>query len=86
MIYYDNKYELQEELGSGGFGRVFLAKDRISGRLVAIKELKNKSAAAQKDIIHEIVTVAKFQNSHIVTYYHHFWEDEVLPCNGVLRG
>jgi len=78
MIYYDNKYEFQEELGSGGFGRVFLAKDMVSGRLVAIKELKNKSAAAQKDIIHEIVTVAKFQNSHIVTYYHHFWEDEIL--------
>ena len=68
MIYYDNKYEFQEELGSGGFGRVFLAKDIVSGRLVAIKELKNKSSAAQKDIIHEIVTVAKFQNTHIVTY------------------
>ena len=78
MIYYDNKYEFQEELGSGGFGRVFLAKDRVSRRLVAIKELRNKSSAAQKNIIHEIVTVAKFQNSHIVTYYHHFWEDEVL--------
>lgn len=78
MIYYDNKYNFQKELGSGGFGRVFLAKDIVSGRLVAIKELKNKSALAQKDIIHEIVTVAKFQNSNIVTYYHHFWEDDVL--------
>ncbi len=36
MIYYDNKYGFQEELGSGGFGRVFLAKDIVSGRLVAI--------------------------------------------------
>jgi serine/threonine protein kinase len=77
-IYYDNKYEFQKELGSGGFGRVFLAKDIVSGRLVAIKELKNKSATAQENIIHEIVTVSKFQNLNIVAYHHHFWREGLL--------
>ena len=75
---YDDRYEFQEELGSGGFGRVFLAKEKLSGRLVAIKELINKSPVAQNNIIHEIVSVSKFQHPNIVTYYHHFWEGSVL--------
>lgn len=38
---YDNKYEYQRDLGEGGFGKVFLAKEKVSNRLVAIKQLKN---------------------------------------------
>lgn len=75
---YDNKYEYQKDLGEGGFGKVFLARDKLSKRLVAIKQLKDTDKENQEDIIYEIETISKFENPHIVAYYHHFWQDELL--------
>jgi serine/threonine protein kinase len=78
MKLYDNKYSFIKDLGSGGFGKVFLAKEKVSNRYVAIKQLKNTDRSEQEDIIHEIETISKFENPNIVTYYHHFWEEETL--------
>ena len=75
---YDNKYEYLKDLGEGGFGKVFLAREKVSKRLVAIKQLKDTDKQKQEDIIHEIETVSKFENPNIVAYYHHFWQDELL--------
>jgi len=69
---YDDRYEFVRDLGSGGFGRVFLAKERVSGRLVAIKQLINRRAGEQRIILKEIQTIARFNHPGIVTYYHHF--------------
>ena len=78
MTLFDNKYSFIKDLGSGGFGKVFLAKEKISNRYVAIKQLLNTNKSEQEDIIHEIEIVSKFENPNIVTYYHHFYEEEVL--------
>ncbi len=78
MQLFDNKYYFEKDLGNGGFGKVFLAKEKVSNRFVAIKQLLNTNKSEQEDIIHEIETISKFENPNIVTYYHHFWEDEVL--------
>ncbi len=75
---YDNKYEYVKELGEGGFGKVFLAKEQVSNRLVAIKQLKDKDKKNQEDIIYEIEIVSRFDHPNIVSYYHHFWQDEQL--------
>jgi eukaryotic-like serine/threonine-protein kinase len=52
------RYRLVEEIGHGGFSTVYKAEDsRLSGRLVAIKEIKNrfvqKSEREQADIAFE---------------------------------
>ena len=57
------KYEILEQLGKGGAGRVFLAKDKNLNRLVAVKERKLSSAVgfaglARKLTIFLIVIVA----------------------------
>lgn len=78
MKLFDNKYNFVKDLGTGGFGKVFLAKEKVSNRFVAIKQLKNTNKAEQAEIIHEIEIVSRFENSHIVSYYHHFWEEEKL--------
>lgn len=75
---YDNRYEHTKDLGRGGFGKVFLAKEKTSNRLVAIKQLINISKDEQEDMIHEIEIVSKFENPNIVSYYHNFWQDEQL--------
>ncbi len=78
MSLFDKRYSYVKELGAGGFGKVFLAKERVSNRFVAIKQLLNTNKLEQEDIIHEIEIVSKFENQNIVTYYHHFWEDDKL--------
>lgn len=78
MTLYDNKYSFIKDLGNGGFGKVFLAKEKVSHRYVAIKQLLNTNKSEQEDIIHEIEIVSKFENPNIVTYYHHFYEEDVL--------
>lgn len=75
---FDNKYEFVKDLGKGGFGQVFLAKEKISNRLVAIKQLNNQDKTEQDKIIHEIQVVAKFNHPNIVSYLHHFFQDELL--------
>jgi serine/threonine protein kinase len=72
MQLYDNKYTFIKDLGSGGFGKVFLAKEKVSNRYVAIKQLINTNKSVQEDIIHDIEIISKFENANIITYYHHF--------------
>jgi serine/threonine protein kinase len=72
MQLYDNKYFFIKDLGNGGFGKVFLAKEKVSNRYVAIKQLLNTNKSEQEDIICEIEIVSKFENHNNVTYYHHF--------------
>lgn len=71
-------YRFERELGKGGFGRVFLAREEVSNRLVAIKQLNNQDAAAQRQIVREIRAVARFNHPNIVTYYHQFSKDGLL--------
>lgn len=78
MKLYDKKYRYIKDLGEGGFGKVFLAQEMVSNRFVAIKRLKNTNKEAQKDIIHEIEMVSKFEHQNIITYYHHFWKKDKL--------
>jgi hypothetical protein len=34
MTIFDNKYTFIKDLGNGGFGKVFLAKEKVSNRFV----------------------------------------------------
>jgi serine/threonine protein kinase len=77
MRIFDNKYQYVQDLGGGGFGIVYLAKENISGELRAIKKLKN-TESDQAEIIHEIQQVAKLKLPNTVTYHHHFWEKDEL--------
>lgn len=75
---YDNKYNYIKDLGSGGFGRVFLARENVSEKLFAIKELNNKATSAQANIIKEIKQVAAFNHEGIVSYNTNFKQDGLL--------
>ena len=74
---FDQKYEFVQNLGVGGFGQVFLAKEDITGELRAIKKLKTDSSD-QSSLIHEIQQIARLRLPSIIAYHHHFWEDTQL--------
>lgn len=75
---FDNKYRYIKDLGKGGFGKVFLAKEEHSENFVAIKQLLNQSKSKQNLIIREMQMVSKFNHPNIINYKHHFVQDDVL--------
>ncbi len=90
-MYFNDNYLYIKYLGGGGFGRVALAKDVLADRLVAIKWLKETDCEKQKNIIHEIKTVANLGFTNITAFYHHFMRQKNICLvmeyceNGSLR-
>ncbi len=68
----DGKYRVVSELGRGGFGIVFLARDKLAGRDVAIKVLRQADFADQSDLIWEIQQLAQLKIPQVLAFYHHF--------------
>jgi serine/threonine protein kinase len=64
------RYEIQAELGRGGFGRVFRAFDPTVGRLVAIKTL---NASGEKEMLtrfrNEAAAAGRLHHTNIVIVY-----------------
>lgn len=67
----DGKYIIEKQLGRGGFGITYLARDRTNDR-VAIKTLNDKVqqrpdfAKCQQDFLNEALRIAKCTHPHIV--------------------
>jgi tRNA A-37 threonylcarbamoyl transferase component Bud32 len=93
-----SRYELISELGRGGMGVVYRARDRRLGRVVALKRLpenlRNHPKAVQL-FLREARSAAALNHPNIVTLYDAGQEDEVLyitmellegmPLTGILR-
>ncbi|WP_437916663.1 nSTAND1 domain-containing NTPase [Sorangium sp. So ce302] len=62
-------YELLRELGRGGMGVVFLARDTRLARLVAIKLLTVLSSAGVQRFLVEAQATARCKHEHIVTIH-----------------
>ncbi len=73
----DYRYQLLDEIGHGGMGAVFRAQDRLTGEIVALKQVLTRadqplgSTEAQTDsqlaLAQEFRTVASLRHPHIVS-------------------
>ncbi len=82
-------YELIEEIGHGGMGVIFKARQRSLDRIVALKLIRSGSLARPGDITRfqtEAAAAARLQHPHIVTIYEvgehdgqHFYSMEFVP-------
>ncbi len=63
------RYQLLEEIGAGGMGRVFRAQDRELNRTVAVKLIRPEFASNLTSLLHlkrEIVLASRVGGSHVV--------------------
>jgi eukaryotic-like serine/threonine-protein kinase len=64
------EYALVRQLGQGGMGQVFLARDTLLERLVAIKfVLRFESASSRARFLNEARAVARLQHPNVVTVH-----------------
>jgi len=65
----EHDYEIRRRIGTGGMNEVFEAKHRSTGRLVAIKIVKDKSAASAARLVRESEIVASLKHENICGIY-----------------
>ena len=70
-------YEILRELGCGGMGRVFLARDTRLARLCAIKLLHEHTGAGARQFLAEARATARCRHENIVIVHE---IDELLGC------
>lgn len=65
------QFRVRRLLGEGGMGRVYLARDQVLGRLVALKIVRADRLGADgpERFLHEARLTARFAHPHIVTIF-----------------
>src|SRR6266446_1744945 len=77
------RYETIRQLGEGGMGRVFLARQIDLGRYVVVKVMHDHVAADEKfreRFQRETLLMARFQHPFAVTLYDATLDDPQGPC------
>src|SRR3954465_14648626 len=67
----DDRFELEQPIGSGGMGTVFRARDSISGETVAVKILSDGQGHLAERFARGVKVVAALSPPGIVRYLSH---------------
>jgi tetratricopeptide (TPR) repeat protein len=75
----DGRFEIVRLAGEGGMGRVYEARDGLTGTTVAVKVLHAESASASGRFAREIRLVSELRHRGVVRYVAHGVTDEGRP-------
>ncbi|PVI02725.1 kinase-like protein [Periconia macrospinosa] len=83
---YASDWVEQGRLGKGGYGEVVKARNKVDGRLYAIKKIKQKSASALTEVLSEVMLLSRLNHQCVVRYYTAWPEEELSPDSGAEEG
>ncbi|OSS45401.1 hypothetical protein B5807_10427 [Epicoccum nigrum] len=66
---YAEDWVEQGRLGKGGYGEVVKARNKVDGRIYAIKKIKQKSSAALTEVLSEVMLLSRLNHPSVVRYY-----------------
>lgn len=73
---YSQDFDEAGRLGKGGFGEVVKARNKLDGRFYAIKKISQKSTAALKDTLSEIMLLSRLNHPYVVRYFTAWLEED----------
>ena len=63
-------YHILEEIGNGGFGRVFRVRHKLDGGMYALKVVRTStSERGMEKILREVQVLSSIRSEHVVRYY-----------------
>jgi eukaryotic-like serine/threonine-protein kinase len=71
MTRYSDRFEPLDEVGSGGMGAVYMARDHLTGETVALKVLFSREGPNAERFAQESSLLAELSHPAIVRYVHH---------------
>ncbi|KAI0243610.1 eukaryotic translation initiation factor 2-alpha kinase [Massospora cicadina] len=74
---YDNDFEELEFLGKGGFGEVVKSRNKLDGRVYAVKKVRlgAKETESSRKILREVAALSRLHHQSVVRYYTAWLED-----------
>ncbi|THC97276.1 hypothetical protein EYZ11_003224 [Aspergillus tanneri] len=73
---YNQDFDEAGRLGKGGFGQVVKARNKLDGRFYAVKKISQRSTAALKDTLSEIMLLSRLNHPYVVRYYTAWLEED----------
>lgn len=73
---YALEWDESGRLGRGGYGEVVKARNRLDGKVYAIKKISHKSPAELSEVLSEVYLLATLNHPYVVRYYTAWPEDE----------
>ncbi|KAK8221149.1 kinase-like protein [Phyllosticta capitalensis] len=74
---YASEWVEAGRLGKGGYGEVVKARNKLDGRIYAIKKIRQKSAAALTEVLSEVMLLSRLNHPYVVRYYTAWPEQEI---------
>jgi translation initiation factor 2-alpha kinase 4 len=79
---YASDWVEQGRLGKGGFGEVVKSRNKVDGRIYAIKKIRQKSASALTEVLSEVMLLSRLNHPCVVRYYTAWPEEEPFGYSG----
>lgn len=73
---YTSDWVEQDRLGKGGYGEVVKARNKVDGRIYAIKKIRQKTASALTETLSEVMLLSRLNHPCVVRYYTAWPEEE----------
>ena len=73
-----DKYEIIKEIGSGGFSRCLLVKNKITKSSYACKELQKKSVSDYEGLMREVNLMIKLDHPNIIKLYEYYENEKSI--------